>query len=328
MTLPETLRLARHTPVLAPHPDVRVLGAHPATAVVVEDLPPPLADLIDGLDAPCRTADLVVEAVARQVPAGVTAALLEQLVHSGVVRDAARVAAAARAREDASVIVAGAGPLTVGVVTGLLAAGVGAVYTATHGTVGPDELGTGLTRTDVGRARTDAVRDAAARLGCATGPPPARLVADLAVLADQPSRADVLEALHSDDIAYLPAILCDGRGLVGPLVLPRRSPCPGCVDRHRADGDGLWPALWSAPPVAGRGRPHGHADVACAVATAALTTAQAIAALGGVDGAGPPPALGATLDLYPAAGTCERHVWAAHPDCPCGAAAGRVTIMG
>jgi len=73
------------------------------------------------------------------------------------------------------------------------------------------------------------------------------------------------------------------------------------------------------------GRP-GTADPACAVATAALATAQALVVLDGAAGGGTVPrTLDATLELEPAAGVLRRRPWSPHPDCGCGAAGRRVS---
>ena len=67
----------------------RVVGLDPDTALVVDDLPPPLAAMLDELGRPARTAELVAAAAARGVPAAVTRELLAQLVDAGALVDAA-----------------------------------------------------------------------------------------------------------------------------------------------------------------------------------------------------------------------------------------------
>ena len=165
----------------------------------------------------------------------------------------------------------------------------------------------------------DAVVDVVRRVapGTSAGPPPARAVPDLCVLADavvpEPTR---LAALHRDRVAHLPVRLRDGTGIVGPLVLPGRSACLGCVELHRCARDPGWPAV-TAQLV---GRP-GRGSAAAAAATAALGVAQVLAALdvAGGRGAATPPVLGATLELDLASGELLRRPWPAHPDCTCGA---------
>ncbi|HEX8519650.1 MAG TPA: TOMM precursor leader peptide-binding protein, partial [Pseudonocardia sp.] len=129
-------------------------------------------------------------------------------------------------------------------------------------------------------------------------------------------------ALRRTRTAHLVAGLRDGTGVVGPLVLPGRSPCLGCVELHRRARDPGWPLV-----AAQLLRREGRGDAGTAAATAALAVAQVLAALDaaaaaprpGAAARAVPPSLGATLELDLAAGTVRRRRWAAHPDCPCGA---------
>jgi bacteriocin biosynthesis cyclodehydratase domain-containing protein len=117
-------------------------------------------------------------------------------------------------------------------------------------------------------------------------------------------------SLRADGVAHLAVRLRDGIGVVGPLVLPGRTACLGCLELARGALEGRWPA------VAARLTGHaGTADPACAAATVGLAVAQAVAAVEG----GRPPTLAATLELDVATGSLLRRRWAAHPECPCGA---------
>lgn len=314
MLLPATLRLAPHTAVLAPGPTARLLGADPDRGLLVEDLPPPLAGALDGLHAPVRTADVVVSAAERGVPPSVTTALLAALVEAGALVDAELEARAARARSGGTVVVHGCGALAAGVVVGLLRAGVGTVHLATGGVVDVSDLGTGLVADDLGRARLGAIGGAVRRLvpGSATRAPPRRLVPDLAVLADEPPTQDVLDAAHRDRTPHLIVALSDGQGVVGPLVVPGRTPCLGCLERNRTEDNPYRPGLRSV--LAGG---PGRADPACAVATVGLAVTQALAALDGLAGGQAPPVLSAALELDVMAGTLLRRPLAAHPACGC-----------
>ena len=162
--------------------------------------------------------------------------------------------------------------------------------------------------------------------GARAGPAPARLVPDVSVLADAAAPDPVRVAgLHLARVAHLPVRLRDGTGVVGPLVLPGRSACLGCVELHRRARDPGWPAVTAR--LLDR---EGSAEPATAAATAALGVAQVLAMLdmgdagSGADAAGPgsaqaPPTLGATLELDLAVGVLLRRPWTAHPDCTCGA---------
>jgi bacteriocin biosynthesis cyclodehydratase domain-containing protein len=336
--LPRTLRLAPYRSLMPRGPSSRLVGLDPRTALVVDDLPPPLARMLDELAAPADGAELVARAVRGGAPAAAAQGLLERLVEAGALVDAARVAVGARRRAEAVVAVVGDGPLTVGTATGLALAGVGTVLVDVPGgggIVGSDDLATGLLDADRGRSRAVAAVDAVRRVapGVRVGPPPARRVPDLCVLADasapDPER---IAALHRDGVSHLPVRLRDGTGVVGPLVLPGRSACLGCVELHRRARDPDWP-LVAAQLV---GRP-GRAEPATATATAALGVAQVLAALDGAGAAGPgPAAVGVALELDLAAGGLRRRPWSPHPDCTCGApperecgpVVGRGTIMG
>lgn len=50
---------------------------------------------------------------------------------------------------------------------------------------------------------------------------------------------------------HLPVVLRDEEAVIGPLVLPGRSPCLRCLDLHRRDRDSAWPRILtqlSCPP--------------------------------------------------------------------------------
>ncbi len=315
--LPAVLRLPPHRSVLRLGPRSRFLGLDPATAVAVDELAAGLPEMLDELAAPVPTAQLVARAVGRGAGAGEAEALLEELVAAGVLVDAADLQWRACRRAESTVVVAGDGPLTVGVALGLARAGVGTVHVETSGTVGDADIGTGLLESDVGRERRGATVGALRRIAqtVVTGPPPQRFAPDLVVLADAAAPDPVrLATLALDGIAHLPVRAREGVGLVGPLVLPGRTACLGCVELHRGAMAPDWPAV-AAQLV---GRP-GLADPACMAATAALGAAQAVLALDGGDHR-PPPTLDATLELDPTAGTLFRRVWSPRPECVCGAA--------
>jgi hypothetical protein len=319
--LPRRLRLPPHRSLLLRGPSARLLGLDPRTALVVDDLPPPLARMLDELAAPVERVGLVARAVQRGADRDAAEELLGRLVGSGVLVDADEPDRVARQRAAAAVTVVGGGRLASGIAAGLGLAGIGSVWVE----AGPDgpvqecDLGTGLLDGDRGRPRAEAIADVVRRVapGTSVGPPPARAVPDLCVLADavvpDPS---LLAALHRDRIAHLPVRLRDGTGVVGPLVLPGRSACLTCIELHRCGRDPGWPAV-TAQLV---GQP-GRGDAATAAATAALGVAQVLAALdAAAGGATPVPSvLGATLEIDIASGGLLRRGWPAHPDCGCGA---------
>lgn len=317
--LPAVVGLPPHRSVLPLGPSGRLIGLDPAVALVVDDLSPPLAVMLDELTSPTDSGRLVARAVARAADGEAARRLLGELVDAGAIVDGAVAARGARHRAASVAIVAGGGPLAVGIVAGLHQAGVGTVHVDTGGTVRAADLGTGFVDADRGRSRLDATRAALDRLlpGAVTGPPPLRTVPDLVVLADTSPDPVRVAALHAAGTAHLAARLRDGVGVVGPLVFPGRSACLGCLELHRGARDADWPRV-----AAGLVGWPGRADPACTSATAALATAQALAALDGpASGNGPPPTLDATLELDVTAGTIARRRWPPAAECRCGAAA-------
>jgi bacteriocin biosynthesis cyclodehydratase domain-containing protein len=315
--LPELLRLPPHRSVLRLGDGSRLLGLDPAAALAVDGLPPPLAEMLDELTAPVPTGQLVDRAVARGADRAEAEQLLGQLVAAGALVDAAVAQRRERRRAGSTVVVHGGGPLTAGVVLGLATAGVGAVYVVTSGAVLAADLGTGLVDADRGRDRASAIAAALSRLrpAAATGPPPQRTAPDLVVLADAsaPDPVHVAE-LQAAGVPHLPVRMRDGVGVVGPLVLPGRSACLGCVEIERCARDPAWPAA-----AAQLTRTAGRADPAGVAATAGLATAQVLVALDDPGSAARPPALEATLELDADAGRLVRRTWSPHPDCRCGA---------
>ncbi len=288
-------------------PGSRLFGLHPGASVAVDDLPEALAEMLDELDGAVERSALVQRAVRRGADAGAAEALLAELVHAGVLVDAGDLDRRAGRRAASTVVVAGDGPLAVGIVLGLARSGVGTVHTHTSGTVLAADIGTGYVDADRGRDRLAATAGALRALcpGRSTTAPPLRVVPDLVVLADAlaPDPVQVAQ-LHTAATAHLPAALRDGVGVVGPLVLPGRTACLGCLELHRCARDPSRPTV--AAQLAGR---RGSADPACVSATVALATAQAVAALDGTTtGGGVPPTLDATLEIDPTAGTVIRRL--------------------
>ncbi|GEL18654.1 TOMM precursor leader peptide-binding protein [Pseudonocardia asaccharolytica] len=316
--LPAELTLAPHRTLLHCGAGSRVIGLDPARGVVVEELSAPLAALLDELTVPVARDALLSRAVRAGADQSAAVGLLIELVTAGVVVDASGPSRTARRRADAVVRVCGDGPLAVGIAHGLGLAGIGTVVVQAGGTVAAADLGTGYLDRDIGRPRAAAAAAAVGRVAPATRTTRrARSAPDLIVLADaltvEPATA---RSLTAAGVEHLHVRLRDGRGVVGPLVLPGRSACLECLERRRAEHDPSWPAI--ATQLDGV---RGGADPPTAVATAGLATAQALAAVDG-PAAGPvaPAAVDATLELDVAAGTLIRRTWAVCPDCHCRAA--------
>jgi bacteriocin biosynthesis cyclodehydratase domain-containing protein len=319
-TLPVTLRLPPHRSVLRLGVEGRLLGLDPDAALAVDRLTSPLAAMLDELIRPVETTALVARAVERGADPEAAADLLRELVRAGALVDAAAIERRARQRRQSIVLVTGDGPLAVGVVVGLVQAGVAGVYIETAGTVRAGDLGTGYLDADRGRERAASTRDAVRRIrpDADARPAPRRLAPDLVVLADALGSAPARVArLHAVGTAHLPVRLRDGIGVIGPLVLPGRSACLGCLDLDRRARAPDWPSV--AAQLTDR---PGQAATAATAATAALATAQAVAALDATTGGGArPPTLGASLELDAEAGTIVRRCWTPQAGCGCGAAA-------
>ncbi|WP_054814977.1 hypothetical protein [Nocardia arizonensis] len=144
----------------------------------------------------------------------------------------------------------------------------------------------------------------------------ARRRADLVVLADDlvvdPQLASEL-VLHR--IPHLQVRIRDGKGVIGPLVLPGETSCLRCADLTRSDFDADWPHL--AAQLLGR---VGHATPAAIAATAAL----ALNEVESVIACSPlrtPATLDATLELDLDSHLIEQRLWAPHEACGCRAVA-------
>ncbi|WP_431952711.1 hypothetical protein [Nocardia lijiangensis] len=172
-----------------------------------------------------------------------------------------------------------------------------------HG-LGPlsDAISAGLRRVGIrpARSRGNAPEDLGPR------------AADLVVLADtvvtDPRLASEL-VLHR--IPHLQVRVRDGRGVVGPLVLPGETSCLRCADLTRVDYDAEWPHL--AAQLLGR---VGHASPAAIAATAALALGELEAILD-CSPRRPPATLDATLELDLDSHLLQRRYWAPHAECGC-----------
>jgi hypothetical protein len=339
--VPEQLRLAPGRVALWRSPTCLQVGLDPQRAMVLDELPEPLAALLKRMDGVCSTAELLNEAQAAGSSREEALTMLADMHRCGLVQEAAadagrpgwhRVALAAEAagwsvhschptrqvlrqRRKAVVRVVGSGRVGVAVATGLAAAGVGHVAVHATGTVTPADLGTGYLPDDLGRPRAAAAADAVRR--CA----PDVIIAtrrqpDLIVLNDivVPEPTVVTELLGSR-IPHLVGYAHEGAAVVGPLVWPGRTSCLRCAELHRAQVDPAWPKLAAqlvgVIPAAG---------LACTQLAAALTTEQVLATLAGPQADLPIlPTWGATLQLDPVRGSLHRLPRPAHPRCGCGA---------
>ncbi len=136
--------------------------------------------------------------------------------------------------------------------------------------------------------------------------------ADLVILADAlVPEPHLVNDLVLQRVPHLQVRIRDGRGVVGPLVLPGGTSCLRCADLTRRDLDAEWPHL--AAQLLGR---VGYGSPAMIAATAALALRDVEIILGGA--ADPAPqTLDTTLELDPDSHHIDRRSWPPHPACGC-----------
>jgi hypothetical protein len=326
------------------------LGVDPQHAVLISGLDAPEARLVESLDGTQDRAAVLAGAAGLGLDPWRVEQLLGLLHRSGVLDDAAadrqplaqlsqldrdRLApdlaaqsvvrrgtdggAAVLARRRTSVVgVRGAGRVGASLVTLLAAAGVGALLVDDPGvTTAADTAPAGAISADVGLRRQDAALRAAKRVAPAvhSSLPRRRRDADVVVLAPTGLlEADLPDRLLRRGIVHLFAVIRDGTGVVGPLVLPGRSSCHRCHDLHRADRDPAWPSV--AAQLTGAARQlETPCDVVLATAVATQAAMQVLALL---DGDKEPPAVNGTIEISQTDGRVRRRGWSAHPHCGCG----------
>lgn len=225
-------------------------------------------------------------------------------------------------RRAVEVLVIGAGRVGVPVALTLAAAGIGTVDITDDGTTRPQDTGVGgLGPADVGRPRGRAARELLRRSVPTAGSGPVTrphlvVLAGAAGEAGERSRALVLEGTP-----HLLAQVRETTGVVGPLVLPGRTPCLRCLDLTRADLDPAWPVL--AAQLASAAPEEPPCDGPLALAVAAQAAAQVLALVDGPAGRDGPAGgggvatAGATLEMSLPDWRWRRRSWPAHPDCGC-----------
>ena len=283
-------------------PTTAQFGVEVSSALVLDGLGPPLWRLLGGLDGLAPGAAVVADAVAHGARPDEVAHALAELGRGGLLGPRG-------AGASAYVRVHGAGRLGVAVATLLAGAGIGRVAVRAAGSVGRGDLGTGLTDADLDTPAVAAAAHAVSRVvaGVAVAEPTRRRP-DLVVLTGR-AAGDLVAAapLHARHQPHLAVTAGETTGTVGPLVLPGRTSCLRCADRHRTDADPAWPRVAAQlaavpPPV----------PVAVAGAVAGLAVAQVLAHL-----VGGPDLTGAAVELEPATGRATRVERPVHPRCPC-----------
>lgn len=321
------VRLRARLPVLWLAPTSVQIGTDPRWSVALHDLSPSathaLLEVPQGADergiraaldrrqvptteaeavlAHLRAARLLVDAPVPDSPDAAAWALVEADGHASTVRSRA----AARVR------VSGLCRLGAGIAMTLGAAGVGQVELDDARPVGRNETGwAGLTLRDVGTPRAAAVARALHDATPARTPRPGSGAVDLVVHVEHWVADPVRHAPHmTNGVAHLSVVLREASVLVGPLVLPGRTPCLRCVDAHRTELDPTWPTVAAQLAVT---RSECPAETALAAVGGALATVQALAHLDGRPVAGGAVTDVGLPDLVP-------RVWQVtpHPECGC-----------
>lgn len=138
--------------------------------------------------------------------------------------------------------------------------------------------------------------------------PPSHTPPDLVVLAGaRHSDRGRAAALVADMVPHLPVRAGNPRGIVGPLVLPGRSACLNCLDRHRSDRDPDWRVATGAAPYA-------SPTPLMTQSVAALAARQVLDL---IDGMNRPASVDATLEYDAGRLGPARRSWPQHPDCGC-----------
>ncbi|MDL5157243.1 TOMM precursor leader peptide-binding protein [Actinomycetospora termitidis] len=271
------------------------------------------APVLEGLDPPLR----VLLAALRSSPDGAVATAVARGARPEDVREVLAELGAARLLRppgertvrQAYVRVHGAGRTGVAIATVLAASGVGRVAVRASGPVGPGDPGTGLDHGEVGHPAVLAAAAAVARAapGVAVAEPTRRrpdlVVLTGAAVADRAVTAP-LQARHQPHLAVT---VHDPVGVVGPLVVPGRTSCLRCADRHREDAD---PARGDLD--AQRADLATSVPVALATVVAGLVVGQVLEYL-----AGRPALREAVEEVDPTRGTWVRRACPPHPSCPC-----------
>jgi hypothetical protein len=222
-------------------------------------------------------------------------------------------AEALRRRASAAVLVTGITRLVVPIAAGLAAAGVGRVDPQVTGRVSVSDVTVGgLGPADVGAPRGTACVSAISRVAPDTDTRRLRDgAATFVVQAGARAPAEVLA--HGLARRRLPHLLIEERDdtiLIGPLVVPTRTPCLNCLDLHRRDRDRSWPAIAAQIATAPEGP--GATAASTMLIAVGVATAQILGHIDGID----VEVLGGSIEITPPL-TIRRRSWSPHPACRC-----------
>lgn len=179
---------------------------------------------------------------------------------------------------------------------------------------GEQRIGRGVARilSAAGVGRVEFVRPQPESAGWSSEQPDQNDVADLVILVGrQPIRR--LAQLRGNRVPHLAVAASEAIGVVGPMVVPKRTACLLCMEFVRAGNDSAWPLILAQ---LGRRRPDPPAcDAVLAAAVAAQAAAQGLIAIDQNPLAS--AAVNGTLELVLPDWKWRRRTWPLHPACPC-----------
>ena len=116
---------------------------------------------------------------------------------------------------------------------------------------------------------------------------------------------------------YILVRLTEGRGVVGPLVVPGVTACLRCIDAHHADVDSSWPLLVRQYAAAASADRRDGVPEPLDPALATLAVAWAARDLVTFAAGGRPATWSATITLDATLSSMEARPWPRHPECGC-----------
>lgn len=317
--------LAADVPLIVRAPDEVQIGAEEPRRILLLNAPPEAAAVLSGLDGSRPVgvllaahgadplvwqdlldellhADLLVAAAPGPPGGGAGAGSLAPerlgLVHRHGPAAAGRIL---QTRRDALVVVRG-DSVAAGLVAALVAAaGVGHVHhDPTRGALA---------------LRTRSAATAAAAIRAANPavrthrPAPHHCPAVTVLAGDTVPDLGLAAALVQQRLPHLSVLTMAGRAIVGPLVLPGRSSCLGCLHRHRVDADPAWPVVARA-----LARQAPRSPVTVAAMAAAFAAGQVLDL---IDGQEIPATINSSIEWTAEGLSTGRRSRPVHPDCGC-----------
>ena len=330
--------LSADVPLIVRTPNEVQIGAEEPRRVLLINAPPEAGSVLAGLDGsvPVGTvlaahdadplvwhslleqllsADLLV-AVVGQPPGTDPGSAQPSQERIGLVHRHGQAAAGRilQARRDALVVVRGDSAAASLVATLIAAAGVGHVHhDRTRTALVAMDPSIGVHRGPADRRRPGPSADAAVRAANPSvrthRPAPHQSPTAVVLAGDAVPDLGLAATLVQQRLPHLSMLALAGRAVVGPLVLPGRSSCLGCVHRHRIDADPGWPVV--ARTLA---RQAPRAPVTISAIAAAFAAGQVLDL---VDATDIPVTVNGSIEWTADGLSGRRRSWTEHPDCGC-----------